>query len=94
MNNLKHYPRRYNQSAAATGINRTRTHGDTDTWRLIEFASMWAPYGGASAEDILVRFGMTPSRFIDRLWEIIPQYNFSPEQLRHLTKAYPRHRTK
>ena len=37
--------------------NRARKHPDTEAERLIEFASVWAPYGGATEEEILVQFG-------------------------------------
>ncbi|WP_128970212.1 hypothetical protein [Rhodococcus opacus] len=31
---------------------------------LIRFAQKWAPYGGAPAEEIFVRYGMTTERFL------------------------------
>jgi hypothetical protein len=34
--------------------NRKRKHPDTEAERLIEFASMWAPYGGVPEEEIFV----------------------------------------
>ncbi|TQC44503.1 DUF3263 domain-containing protein [Rhodococcus sp. WS4] len=37
---------------------------------LLEFARRWEPFGGPSAADILVEFGMTPSRFSMRLKEL------------------------
>lgn len=35
--------------------------------QIIEFTRMWIPYGGPSAADIFVEFGLTPTRFLDRL---------------------------
>ncbi|WP_083853121.1 DUF3263 domain-containing protein [Rhodococcus sp. DK17] len=37
---------------------------------ILEFARRWAPFGGPRAADILVEFGMTPSRFAERLEEL------------------------
>lgn len=37
---------------------------------LLEFARRWEPFGGPSAADILVEFGMTPSRFSERLKDL------------------------
>ncbi|MFF0818140.1 DUF3263 domain-containing protein [Rhodococcus sp. NPDC003318] len=37
---------------------------------LLEFARRWEHFGGPSDADILVEFGMTPSRFSERLEEL------------------------
>ncbi|GAA4491714.1 hypothetical protein GCM10023094_56360 [Rhodococcus olei] len=37
---------------------------------LLDFAQRWEPFGGPSAADILVEFGMTPTRFSERLEEL------------------------
>ncbi|WP_308257028.1 DUF3263 domain-containing protein [Rhodococcus rhodochrous] len=58
---------------------------------LLEFASRWAPYGGANEGEILVRFGMSRLRFIERLWQIIAESNCAQEEIRSLANAYPRH---
>jgi len=53
--------------------NRTRAEKprvDREVEDILEFVRMWAPYGGAPAEEILVRFGMSPSRFVEKLREI------------------------
>lgn len=53
------------------------------------FAAMWAPYGGASADEILVHFGMSKPRFIDRLWQVIPESHCDGDEISHLAHAYP-----
>ena len=70
--------------------NRKRKHPDYEAERLIEFACMWAPYGGATEEEVLVQFGMTTRRFIERLWQVIPESNCAQEEIRRLASAYPR----
>ncbi|MFD6063747.1 hypothetical protein [Rhodococcus wratislaviensis] len=52
-----------------------RKHRDSEAERLIEFASMWTPYGGPDEEEILVHFGTSWLRFIERLWQVIPDSN-------------------
>jgi hypothetical protein len=69
--------------------NRNRTHPDTEAERLIEFASKWAPFGGATEEEILVHFGMTMGRFIERLWQVVPESGCAQDELRILAGVYP-----
>jgi hypothetical protein len=69
---------------------RMRKHRDKETAILIGFASMWAPYGGASDDEILVHFGLSRPQFIDRLWQKIPESNCAPEEIQRLAWAYPR----
>ncbi|MFD9664249.1 DUF3263 domain-containing protein [Rhodococcus sp. NPDC059968] len=38
---------------------------------IVDFARLWIPYGGPRSEDILVKFGMTPSRFYWKLARIV-----------------------
>ena len=86
--------RRWSQRrrAAWAEVNRTRKHRDTEAERLIEFARMWAPYGGATEDEILVHFGMTTHRFTERLWQLIPESSCTHDEVRLLASAYPRHR--
>ncbi|MFD9667970.1 hypothetical protein ACFWAY_41315 [Rhodococcus sp. NPDC059968] len=72
--------------------NRTRKHPDTEAETLIDFARAWAPYGGASEEEILVHFGMTRYRFIERLWQIISESSCTQEEIHTLASAYPHRR--
>ncbi|MFC9549942.1 hypothetical protein ACFTWF_03740 [Rhodococcus sp. NPDC056960] len=57
---------------------------------LIEFARTWAPYGGPPEQDLLVHFGMTADRFIERLWHVVPESDCTPAEIRHLERVYPR----
>nr|WP_083849776.1 hypothetical protein [Rhodococcus sp. JVH1] len=86
--------RKWRQRCGAASIeaNHKHNHTDTETEHLIEFASRWAPFGGAPAQEILVNFGMTTHRFIERLWQVIPESNCVQEQIRSLASAYPHNR--
>jgi len=86
--------RKWRQKRRADWIeaNRERKHRNTEAERLIEFASMWAPYGGVPEEEVLVHFGMTTHQFIERLWQFIPESNCDQEEIRSLASAYPHNR--
>lgn len=90
--NIREY-RRWRQSCRAASIddNRTRKHPDAEAEFLIDFASRWAPYGGATEEEILVRFGLTKLLFIERLWKLVPESNCTQDEIRGLATAYPPH---
>ncbi|REE77535.1 hypothetical protein C8E05_7059 [Rhodococcus wratislaviensis] len=89
-----HQYRQWRQRRRARWIDahRPRTHPDYEGARLIEFARMWAPYGGATEDEILVHFGMTTHRFTERLWQLIPESSCTHDEVRLLASAYPRHR--
>lgn len=70
-------------------LNRPRKHPDSEAERLIEFAGMWAPYGGAAKEDIFINFGMTVHRFVERLWQVIPESTCEHDEIYSLACAYP-----
>lgn len=93
MNSQEYRRWRHRRRAAWVDASRTRRHRDTEANHLIEFASMWAPHGGASEEAILVHFGMSKPRFIERLWQLLPESNCAGEEIRTLASAYPHHRT-
>ena len=38
-------------------------------WDLVEHYRRWEPYGGSSADDLMIDFGLTPARFRERLLE-------------------------
>lgn len=92
MDSHEHRRWRQRRQAAWVEIDRKRKHRDTEAEFLIEFASRWAPYGGATDEEILVHFGLTRPRFIERLWKIIPESNCAHEEILSLANAYPRRR--
>ena len=89
MNSREYRQWRHRRRAAWMEANRKRNHPDTEAERLIEFASRWAPFGGAPAEEILVHFGMTMRRFIERLWQVIPESNGLQDEIRILARIYP-----
>jgi hypothetical protein len=59
--------------------------------RLITFAEMWVPYGGAPEEEILVHFGMAPHRFIERLWQVLPKSRCTQDEMCSFANVYGRH---
>jgi len=89
MNHDEYRKWRQRRQAAWIGNNRTRRHPDREAERLIEFAFRWAPYGGAAEEEILVHFGMTTRRFVERLWQIIPESDCAQDEVRSLASTYP-----
>ena len=42
-----------------------------DDQALLDYARMWAPYGGPRRGDILVEFGMSPAHFYTQLRRIL-----------------------
>lgn len=56
---------------------------------LVGLAQTWAPFGGPPDEEIFIRFGITRSRFTEKLWRIIAEGECSPEIARHLEEIYP-----
>ncbi len=92
MNSQEYRRLRQRRRAAWAEVNHKCKHPDREAELLIEFAGMWAPYGGAAEEEILAHFGMTTRRFIERLWQVIPESNCDQEEIRSLASAYPDHR--
>jgi hypothetical protein len=39
--------------------------------RMLDFAHRWYPYGGGSADDILVEFGIGERDFFERLTDVL-----------------------
>ena len=92
MNSREYRQWRHRRRAAWIEAHRRRKHHDTEVEHLIEFAIRWAPFGGATEEEVLVHFGMTTCRFIERLWQVIPESNCVQDEIRILASAYPHHR--
>ncbi|TQC46555.1 DUF3263 domain-containing protein [Rhodococcus sp. WS4] len=44
---------------------------DKEAEEIIQFARRWTPFGGAPAHEIFIQFGMSPTRFTQRLREIL-----------------------
>ncbi|TQC49661.1 hypothetical protein EEB14_08520 [Rhodococcus sp. WS4] len=81
---------RHRRRAAWIEGNRRRNHPDTEAERLLEFASRWAPFGGAPEGEIFVHFGMTKRRFIERLWQVLLGSTWPQDELRIFASVYPK----
>lgn len=89
MNPAEYRQWRQRRHATWIEVNRKRIHPDNDAELLIDFARRWAPYGGPAREEILVNFGMTTRRFVERLWQVIPESNCNRDEISNLTCVYP-----
>ncbi|OUS89511.1 hypothetical protein CA951_36925 [Rhodococcus sp. NCIMB 12038] len=89
MNSREYRLLRQRRRAARIEANRESCRPDTEAERLIGFARMWAPFGGASEEDILVHFGRTTYRFIDRLWQAIAESKYAEDDMLLIASVYP-----
>lgn len=63
---------------------------DREAEEILRFARIWAPYGGAPAEETFQRFGMSLPRFVDKLWEIVRDSGCGQRLESQLALAYPR----
>lgn len=54
-------------SRRSRGINR-------EDHEVLTFAVMWLPYDGPPGDEILVRFGLTKDRYMDRLRQTIDEH--------------------
>lgn len=59
-------------------IKNQRENGmERDDRLMLDFTRAWIPYGGPSAADIFIEFGMTPGRFFDRLDAVLATVQWS-----------------
>ena len=56
---------------APVGFSDTRLREERE---LVAFAARWYPFGGASAEDIMLTFGLQPSLYYTRLGHVLDYY--------------------
>ncbi|MFE7421043.1 hypothetical protein [Rhodococcus sp. NPDC057529] len=56
---------------------------------MIDFARTWASFGGPPNDAILIRFGMSPTRFTVRLREIVAETDRSNDFIGALRKVGP-----
>jgi len=40
---------------------------------MLEFAQIWAPFGGVPHDETFIKFGMTKARFMETLWQILEE---------------------
>nr|WP_241032405.1 hypothetical protein [Rhodococcus pseudokoreensis] len=74
MNSLEYRQWRQRRRAAGIDDNLKRKHPDVEATRIIE--------------EILVHFGMTTHRFIERLWQVVPESKCIREEICGLANAY------
>lgn len=57
---------------------------------LVKCARRWLPYGGPSAEEVFVNFGITKREFCERLWKTLPDVVDDPVTLAAFGRVYPK----
>ncbi|REE73109.1 hypothetical protein C8E05_2510 [Rhodococcus wratislaviensis] len=57
--------------------------------RILQFARVWAPFGGAPDEEVFVRFGISRTLFPERLWQVIVESGCDAVAADQFRKAYP-----
>ncbi|WP_204164936.1 hypothetical protein [Rhodococcus oxybenzonivorans] len=62
---------------------------DWEVEEVLRFARIWAPYGGAPADETFHHFGMSTSRFVDKLWEILRDRRRRPYDADQLAAVFP-----
>ncbi|MDV7090367.1 DUF3263 domain-containing protein [Rhodococcus opacus] len=68
---IRRYRRWQHRRREANQTRAGKPRMDREVEDILEFVRTWAPYGGAPEEEIFVRFGMSPSRFKEKLCEIL-----------------------
>ncbi len=64
-------------------LDRTGAVGPHAKW-VIAFAIKWAPFGGASAAELLETFGVTPARYLQLLREALDPRGTADRRLQAL----------
>jgi hypothetical protein len=90
-------------TAQASPVSRSLQHPretdrrlvNRDEHDLLTFAIQWIPFDGGPADEIFIRFGMTPERFRERLHEVIRCHwcRIHPVTRRHLIRVWLSHLT-
>ncbi|TQC46557.1 DUF3263 domain-containing protein [Rhodococcus sp. WS4] len=55
----------------ADQIRNGRIRLDKEAEEIVQFARRWTPFGRAPAHEIFIEFGMSPTRFAQRLREVL-----------------------
>ena len=64
--------RSFGQRSNAVLISRIGAASYARDREMVQFAKVWAPYGGGPDEDIFVRFGVTPREYFTGLTTLLP----------------------
>lgn len=82
--------RRYRCRKLRERLARQNPHHLTgEAAEILRFALIWAPYGGAPAEEIFQKFGMAPHRFVDKLWQTVEDAGYDLTITREFAAVYP-----
>lgn len=85
---VRRYPR-WRERRRQTALRRSETcQLDRDAEDIIAFALSWLPFGGAPPDETFVQFGMSPSRFAERLWQIVDRFGCDREDAARFRQVY------
>lgn len=59
---------------------------------MIDFALIWAPYGGPSEEQTFPLYGLSRTEFDSRVWVSVESAECSDDEIKTLSRTYKRHR--
>ena len=65
--------RRRSSPSAPGQVDHAERSGQVDE-DMLTLAIIWLPYGGAPAEDIWIRFGLTPDRYRRRVRDVVERH--------------------
>lgn len=60
-----------------------------DAEDIIDFARVWAAFGGVPADETFVRFGMSRTRFVDQLWQVIREFGCDGDLAHRFRETFP-----
>jgi len=90
-NDIRRYRRIRRARQLDPQLQTSRVRPRNEAEELIRFAHIWAPYGGAPAEEIFPQFGITTTEFVARLWHAIGETRCDPALVQQLSVVYPPH---
>jgi hypothetical protein len=83
-------PRRHHDRRRTAWLRWQGLHELTaEAQDFTEFALKWAPFGGAPVEETFLRFGMTTTRFTERLWQLVHDGQISAELSALFAASFP-----
>lgn len=66
--------------------DRTALTLTADEQSMIDYALLWIHWGGGSAEEIFLRFGLVSSEYFKQLENLLPKANLNSPVTRELTR--------